>query len=530
MWRQEQLRKFRKDRKLLKAAMIYYRTRPNEFIEDWVDTFDPRNADKPGMLVRMPFVMFPRQRDLVRFVQSLLKAEENGLVEKTRDAGATWVYVAFSVWAFLFIPGIAIGWGSRKEEYVDKLGVMDSIFEKMRQVINGLPVEFLPVGFVAEKHMVFKRIMNPSNGATITGEAGDNIGRGGRTRVYFVDEAAHIERAELVEASLSANTRVRIDISSVNGTGNVFYRKRMAGQVWTGEAHPGVTNVFIYDWRDDPRKTQQWFDSEKARFTNEGLSHIFAQEYERDYASSVEGVIIKPEWIRASIDAHLTLDIEPTGRQVYALDVADGGKDKNALVGRKGILLNYCKAWTAPDVGETTRYALKQLPQNNNELIDLFYDCIGVGSGVKSEINRLKREKLLKTNLKVHKWDASAGVVDPDKNMIPGDKATPLNKDHYSGLKAQAWSCVAQRFFKTYQWVEKGIECDPDEIISIDSTMENREQLEIELSQATSSLSTSTMKVVVDKQPDGTSSPNCGDGAIMSLFPPKKIYTLDNVS
>jgi hypothetical protein len=45
-------------------------------------------------------------------------------------------------------------------------------------------------GFVEKVHDNYMRIINPDNGATITGEAGDNIGRGGRTTMYFLDEWA----------------------------------------------------------------------------------------------------------------------------------------------------------------------------------------------------------------------------------------------------------------------------------------------------------------------------------------------------
>jgi hypothetical protein len=52
-------------------------------------------------------------------------------------------------------------------------------------------------------------------------EAGDNIGRGGRTLVYFKDESAHYEHPDLIEAALGDNTNVQIDISSVNGLGKL---------------------------------------------------------------------------------------------------------------------------------------------------------------------------------------------------------------------------------------------------------------------------------------------------------------------
>jgi len=526
MWRQQELIKLRKDKDLLFGAKEYYKTRPIEFITDWVDTYDPRNAGKSGMLTRMPFLLFPRQKEMIRFLQAILEGEEDGLIEKCRDAGATWLCVAFSVWLWLFWPSVAVGWGSRKQEYVDKLGVIDSIFEKIRQVIKGLPAEFLPVGFNEKDHMLFMRIINPETGSTITGEAGDNIGRGGRTRIFFVDEAAHIERAELVEASLGDNTRCRVDISSVNGVGNVFHRKREAGVEWSGGAAiPDKTNVFIFDWRHHPAKTEEWHSKRKKKFEDQGLGHVFAQEVDRDYSSSVEGIIIKPEWVDAAIDAHKKLGIQPTGRRISGLDVADEGLDRDALVSRKGILIDFAQSFKFADPGALTRHAVSLSP--TNELVEIFYDCIGVGAGVKSEVNRLKAENLISDKLSFHKWDASSSVLFPDENIIEGDEESPLNKDHYQNLKAQAWTEVGRRFFWTWQAVTQGIRIDPDLIIAIDSEMENLHTLKRELSQATSKLSTATMKVVVNKSPDGTKSPNVADAAVMSLFTTKTdTYTI----
>jgi phage terminase large subunit len=202
-----------------------------------------------------------------------------------------------------------VGWGSRKEQLVDKLGDPDSIFEKMRLIILGLPREFLPTGFNIKDDLSYMKIINRENGATITGEAGDNIGRGGRKRIYFKDEAAHLERPEKIEAALADNTRVQIDISSVNGLGNVFHRRREAGQEWQLGRPIAKTsaNVFIMDWRDHPAKTQAWYDERKAKALSDGLLHIFAQEVDRNYAASVENVVIPPDWVRAAIDAHIKL-------------------------------------------------------------------------------------------------------------------------------------------------------------------------------------------------------------------------------
>ena len=340
------------------GAIEYYRTRPVEFIEDWCQTFDPRNAgtDKP---TRLPLILFPRQRDFIEFLHECVKGETGGLVEKSRDMGATWLAVSFSVWLFLFVPGATVGWGSRKEALVDRIGDMSSIFEKIRFQLRSIPRQLWPVKFT-EDNMSFMRIFAAS-GESITGKSGDDIGRGGRTLIYFKDELAHYEHPESIEAALGDNTSVQIDISSVNGLGNVFHRKREGGIEWQPgtPAQRGKTNVFIMDWSDHPEKTQAWYREREARAIDEGLLHIFRQEVDRDYAASVDGVVIPAEWVKSAIDAHLKLEFkEHPNDDCYAgLDVADGGVDRNALAIRQGVVLRAVEQWGERDTGVTTRRA-----------------------------------------------------------------------------------------------------------------------------------------------------------------------------
>jgi hypothetical protein len=80
----------------------------------------------------------------------------------------------------------------RSEQLVDKLGDPDSIFEKMRIIIRNLPGFMLPADFDADfdgaGDMPYMKIVNRQTGVTITGESGDNIGRGGHKLIYFKDD------------------------------------------------------------------------------------------------------------------------------------------------------------------------------------------------------------------------------------------------------------------------------------------------------------------------------------------------------
>ena len=146
----------------------------------------------------------------------------------------------------------------------------------MRMLIRNVPYCFLPEGFTERNSFSFMRIVNQQTGSTITGESGYDLGRGGRKLIYFKDESAHYERAELIEAAISECTNVQIDISSVRGLGNVFHRRREQGLEFDGETvNMDRTNVFVMDWRDHPAKDQAWYDRRRARAERDCLLHIF---------------------------------------------------------------------------------------------------------------------------------------------------------------------------------------------------------------------------------------------------------------
>lgn len=514
------------DRKKRIGLMKFYKTHPVEWINDFAVTFDPRVGvsaltGKP-LSKLMPFVLFPKQIDFVNFLWDCLNSKESGLVEKARDIGASWLCCAFATWLFLYHPGMVIGFGSRKAEYVDKPGDPKAIFPKIRQILQNLPKWMMPEGFNWAVHSTHMKIINPANLSAITGESGDNIGRGGRSSIFFKDESAHYENPESIEAALGDNTDVQIDISSVNGTNNPFYRRRMAGEVWEPgkEIAPGITRVFIFDWRDHPGKTQEWYDKRYAKAEREGMLHLLAQEVDRDYSGAVVGVIIEAKWLRACIDAHIKLGLKADGAKVAGQDVADDGGDKNALAIAHGVILQHISHWG----GEAGDAAGKALPICvEHGVSDLWYDSIGVGSGFKTGMNNLKDKDtgLLPGNLKVHPWGAGDSVQNPTQHVIPGDKESPTNEDFFANLKAQAWWSLRTRVYKTYRAVMFGDVYPPDELISFPSTLEGVHQLIMELSQPVRKYD-GKGKTLVDKKPKGAISPNMADAVVICYNPIRK--------
>ena len=497
----------------IQAEIYKCKNDPAHWFNHWVWTYDPRGMPF-GLPANIPFVLRPGQVELVDWLLERESTQTHGLIEKSRDEGMSYVVLGFYLHRWLFVEGFAGGVGSRKEDLVDKKGDPKTLLHKFRDMFSKLPDWMKPKSFVEKVHDNYMRIINPDNGATVTGEAGDNIGRGGRTTMYFLDEWAFVERQEAVDAAISQNTNVHIKGSTPNGIGDRFHQDRFSGRY----------AVFTMPWRANPDKNwtveyngkiiHPWYEKQLATLDDV----VLAQEVDINYAASVEGVLIPSTWIQAAIDAHIKLGIEPTGDRIAGLDVADEGKDKNSYAGRHGIVLNYLDTWSGKgdDIFGTTQ---KAMDLSIEQSIDtLFYDADGLGAGCRGDarvINELQREKGL-PEVNVDSFRGSGSVHEPDDEMVEGR----LNKDFFANMKAQAWWWLRMRFQETYRAIE-GREYDPDMLISLSSDELEEKELALlatELSQPTYTKN-GTGKILVNKQPDGTASPNRADSVMICFNP-----------
>jgi phage terminase large subunit len=498
MDRVERLRMIRAEPAMLPALRLYYRDHPADFIEDWGSTVDPRNADR-DLSPSMPFVLFPKQREWIEWVLNQWVERKPGLAEKSRDCGLSWLSVALASTLCLFRDDLMIGFGSRKEEYVDKIGAPKSLFWKARQFILSLPPEFNG-GWTSARDSSHMLLRFPTTGSVISGEAGDNIGRGDRATIYFVDEAAYLERPMLVEASLSQTTNCRIDISSANGLANPFAEKRFGGKI----------DVFTFNWRDDPRKDEAWY----AKQVEELDPVTVAQEIDINYAASVEGVLIPSGWLEACRDAHIKLGLEPTGERRGAMDVADEGRDKNAFGAATGILVDHIEEWSGKG-SDIFASVDRVFDICDDQLVATFkYDADGLGADVRGNARVIneRRELINLRQIPVESFRGSAAVWEPESCDV-GDRQ---NKDFFMNRKAQAWRNIRRRVYHTYRAVVHGDAFDPEMIIAFDGKLALIGKLLMELSQPTYQKNV-LGKIVVDKVPDGTKSPNLAD-VIMMLY------------
>lgn len=469
------------------------------FTNDWACTYDPRNVERQLPAV-IPFVLFDKQYEWLQFIHDCWRNSEDGLTEKSRDMGVTWLSVAAACEFWLFQPSVSVGFGSRKEPLVDRIGDPDSIFEKIRIYLRLIPREFLPIGVPGGEHekrlynekkdATFMKVINIENGSTITGESGDNIGRGGRKSIYFKDESAFYERPKLIEASLSQTSNCKQDISTPNGVGNPFYEKR----------HNGKIKVFSFNWRSDPRKGEEWYEKQKNKLDAIAL----AQEVDMDYAASRAGQVIPGRWIQAAVMLHEKLGLRPSGTKRAGLDVADEeGVDINVFSDCIGTVVGDIEEWKGCDLTETAWRAVELATSNKCEYVN--FDSIGVGAGIRGPS---KASSVKFFGIASSSKDLRGTVINNHEK---------LNKDHYENLRAMMWWEMRIRCQRAWLHVQGKAVFALDDMVSLP----NHPGLIADLSMPTYD-HTDAGKIIIDPKKELPKSTNYADSVLLN-FAPRKI-------
>jgi phage terminase large subunit len=493
----------------------------------YVWTYDPRligkkDADGNSVSPYVPFTLWPRQVELVHFIWDRMQANEPWLLEKSRDTGASYICCGFALNRWLFSEGFKATFGSRKVDYVDKADQPDSLFEKMRIMLARLPQWQQPEGFQSGKHSNFLRLVNPATGAIISGEGGEDMGRGGRSTMYFVDEAAFVPNAENVEKALSGNTDCVGWVSTVNGMGNLFARKRHSGM--------DQRQIFRLHYLDDPRKSPEWAATKKASLSDETA---WASEYEIDYTASMEGVCIPAKWVQSSqrlaslIPGQLKSNLDYT----LGLDVG-AGKAKSVAVPRRGPIVAVPRARTNPDTTGTAHWALDIALALQARLLN--FDSPGVGAGVTSALR--------------NSGDRPASLTVQPINTGSDPFCAPVWEDgkesseKFRNLKAELWWLAREAFKRTHEhvlWLE-GVSSEDgarehliSDLIALPKGDPDSDAMAAELS-IPRYFKTEAGKIILESKDQlarrGVKSPDYADALVLTFIGKRSIgYTLANV-
>ena len=482
-----------------------------DFINRFCFTMDPRKLTDRVL----PFELFKKQEEYITWLWDRYIQREDGVVDKCRGVGMSWMNSAFSVYLLIFQTSVTVSMFSYKAEEVHTLKDIDTLVEKCIFIIDKLPALFK--SGIEDKHM---RINNNKNGSIIAGKSGLDAGRCGRSSIFFLDECSKYPNAESIEAAVSQNSLCKIWGSTHHGTNTLFYRKTTSG------ANP----VFVIDWWEIPLYDQEWYDKEKEKAEAEGTMHVFQQEVERNAGASVENVVVPFEWVSNS----LRNKVKITGRRIAGLDPADEGGDTHGFVIIDGNYIEYATESGEGDPGDATdKYFWMAV---DKECDEFRYEPNGIGVGVaqrlkeilikaKSEISKLKFEIYVSKNQKekdskkeemvryqkaldiaIVAWNPGGAVMRPEEQDFAGKK----NKDMFENAKAQAWWKVRAEFLQTFRSIN-GKDHDEGSLISFPDEMTLKlNKLTQEISQPQYKPSKSG-KTMIDKKPKGTKSPNIGD-------------------
>ena len=284
---------------------------PVFFINNFLFTYDPR---KTGYGQHIPFILYDYQEDAVPVIREHIDRGQDLLIEKSRDMGASWLFLAVAYWGLNFQGWISL-MGSRNEKFVDTRGDMGSLFEKLRYMDRKLP-KWLSLGFkegMTDKSLL---LINPNDKSTIAGESNNvYFGTAGRYKFILFDEFSKWDKTdETAWRSAGDATPCRIANSTPSERGkNCQFYKLIEGGIdkltlhWT--KHPDKNRGLYYErdeekiilnpdnledlqkandlWKAGVRVGSDWYDFECERRDEVEI----AQELDIAYDASLAGAI-----------------------------------------------------------------------------------------------------------------------------------------------------------------------------------------------------------------------------------------------
>ena len=495
----------------------------------WVWTYNPKlvGSSSPWL----PMDLFEKQQESIRWFWARSRNKEDGHYAKSRDIGFTWMAGGYALHRWLFEDGYKANFGSRKAEYVDRIGDPDSIFEKIRMLYRALPNWMLP-SRMQDNSML---LINEDRGSIIRGEAGDDMGRGGRATDYFFDEFAFVEHADKVDAASVANADCRIFGSTVNGQGNLFFRKAHDGSMRSDQ-------LFRFHWTDDPRKahghvtvtledgstkTVTWEQATRSKMEK----HKWASEYDIDYSASVEGICIEARWVEACKRIRSSLAKRGIQMPVVMQGVAGGdvgaGKAKSVLVPRFGSVVHVPTSWSDPDTIDTANrmlMAASGIRPTRDGFVggvkNLRFDATGVGHGVGSVLRRAA------DGIAAH----AVLVGNPASDSLWPDGKKSSEK--FANIKAESWWICRERAKNSYELLQflenpespDAIEHSLDDILVLPADSDGPDAMTMNSQMSLVKwMTTVGGKIIIESKKDlekrGISSPDHADALMLTFVP-----------
>ena len=249
-WRREVYRRAVDDKEFAQKIWEACAADPLFFVNGFCWTYNSKEfCESP----KRPFILYEFQElallDLIRAI-----GEDDRLIEKSRQMGASWLCITAFFWCWLFKPKLTFLFVSRVEDCVDQAGNPKSMMWKMDYLLDNLPLWLHPIGYKKSDHRKCMHIENPENGSVIDGESTNkDIARGDNRTAILLDEFAAVEQNGYSALSATRDaTRCRIFNSTPRGATGAFYDMSQGGikkmrMHWS--AHP-LKNIGLYTKTD----------------------------------------------------------------------------------------------------------------------------------------------------------------------------------------------------------------------------------------------------------------------------------------
>lgn len=307
---------------------------------------------------------------------------------------------------------------------------------------------------------------------------------------------------------------------------------------WLARAEPDLKRCGYYE--DDLLMVVQmnYTDMPLEWFRMSGLEQERLDDYQRmsraqydhkwlgHYLDTVENAIIQPEWFDAAIDAHLKIGFKPRGVEVVSHDPSDMGADNKGLVYRHGSVVKDAQEGIGMDVNEGCDWATQYAIDVGADIY--VWDCDGLGVSLRRQTSEAFKGK----KIEQVEFRGSKGVDRPkdiyEKIEKSENNKARTNEETFRNRRAQYYTELADRFYKTYLMVMKREIYPADEMISISSEIENMAALRAEICRIPRKHNSSGLIQIMSKeemarQKPPIDSPNMADALMQSLaLPPPK--------
>lgn len=279
--------------------------------------------------------------------------------------------------------------------------------------------------------------------------------------------------------------------------------------------------IILMNYMDNP-----WFpgvlEQERAHdektLSRAEYNHIWLGHYN----DTVENAIISVDWFDAAIDAHKKLGFKPLGAKIASHDPSDEGGDDDGYCLRHGSVILDVQSNPEGDVNEGCDWALGLAIEAQADYYT--WDCDGMGVALKRQVGDTLDGKRIETVM----FKGSESPDNPNQIYLQDKlKDQRTNKQVFRNKRAQHYWALRDRFAATYQAVTKGVYTDPDQLISLDSSIEDMDSLRAEVCRIPKKSNANGFIQIMSKEDMAKldiASPNMADALMMSMItPPPKI-------